>query len=68
MCQKGLATNIRPHISEDDFQMILNALSAYSHNTEYRDLHDRLSRQAQTWGMIKGAPKIQNWFFAPTTT
>lgn len=36
---------IRPQISEDEWQLILSALNAYRHNTQYRELLERLEYQ-----------------------
>jgi hypothetical protein len=36
----------RPAVSPDDWNMILLAISAYAHNSDYRDLLGRLERQA----------------------
>ncbi len=44
--------DLRPFVSARDFEMIISAIGAYSHNTEYRDLRDRLHFQAVTWGVI----------------
>lgn len=38
-------TQFRPVISRSDWALIANALVPYSHNSEYRDLLDRLGRQ-----------------------
>lgn len=43
----------RPNISTDDWKLIIKALDAYSHNSEYRDLMDRLETQASTVGALK---------------
>lgn len=32
--------------TSDDIKLIISALSAYQHNTQYRDLYERLLRQA----------------------
>lgn len=52
MCQKQHQADLRPFVSAKDLTMILKAISAYSHNAEYRNLHDRLQHQAVTWGII----------------
>lgn len=39
-------------VSADDWKLILDAISAYSHNAEYRELLGRLERQAALNGII----------------
>lgn len=46
-------TDLRPIVSAKDLAMILSAIGAYSHNTEFRDLRDRLQHQAVTWGVFR---------------
>ncbi|MBM3603550.1 MAG: hypothetical protein FJX25_02055 [Alphaproteobacteria bacterium] len=36
---------LRPSVLAKDLELILSAIGAYSHNTEYRDLLDRLKHQ-----------------------
>lgn len=47
----------RPAISSGDWTMILSAIRAYSHNAEYRELLDRLERQARINGLAAPAPR-----------
>ena len=46
-------TDLRPVVSAKDLAMILSAIGAYSHNSEFRDLRDRLQHQAVTWGVFR---------------
>lgn len=46
-------SDLRLSISAEDLTMILSTIDAYSHNLEYRDLRDRLHRQADRWSEIK---------------
>ncbi len=41
----------RPAVSPDDWKIIMAAISAYSHNAEYRELLGRLERQATLNGI-----------------
>lgn len=50
-------TAFRPAVSPDDWNRIISAIQAYSHNTEYRDLLARLERQAKING-ISTAPRL----------
>lgn len=43
----------RPVVSTDDWKLIVTALSAYSHNLEYRNLLGRLERQAAVNGIVE---------------
>jgi hypothetical protein len=45
-------TDFRLYVSASDLTMILCAVGAYSHNLEYRDLCDRLQRQATQRGLV----------------
>jgi hypothetical protein len=45
-------TELRVSVSAKDLTMIICAIGAYSHNLEYRDLRDRLQRQATDRGVI----------------
>ena len=47
----------RPAISSGDWTMILSAIQAYSHNAEYRELLDRLERQAKINGLAPLKPR-----------
>lgn len=53
MSQQQHQADIRPFVSAKDIQMILSAVGAYAHNSEYRDLRERLERQAIGWGVVK---------------
>ncbi|MGZ3215998.1 hypothetical protein [Paracoccus sp. T5] len=55
MSQNQQEFSLRPCVSEKDLKMILSAVGAYSHNTEYRDLRDRLQHQAAAWGVIRAS-------------
>ena len=46
----------RPAVSVDDWKVIMSAISAYSHNAEYRELLGRLERQAKIIGITSPAP------------
>ncbi|SCY42660.1 hypothetical protein SAMN05660710_01560 [Paracoccus tibetensis] len=55
MCHKQQQADLRPSVSAKDLMMILSAIGAYAHNTEYRDLRDRLQHQAVTWGVVRAS-------------
>ena len=55
MCQNQQQADLRPCVSAKDLMMILSAIGAYSHNTEYRDLRDRLQHQAVAWGVVRAS-------------
>ena len=48
----------RPAVSVDDWKVIMSAISAYSHNAEYRELLVRLERQAKVNGITLPAPRL----------
>ncbi|QIR86692.1 hypothetical protein [Paracoccus sp. AK26] len=48
----------RPAVSVDDWKVIMSAISAYSHNAEYRELLGRLERQAKVNGITLPAPRL----------
>ena len=48
----------RPAVSLDDWKVIMSAISAYSHNAEYRELLGRLERQAKINGIASPAPRL----------
>ena len=48
----------RPAVSVDDWKVIMSAISAYSHNAEYRELLGRLERQAKIIGIAPPAPRL----------
>ena len=48
----------RPAVSVDDWKVIMSAISAYSHNAEYRELLGRLERQAKIIGIASSAPRL----------
>lgn len=43
-------STLRTVLSEDDWQLIVSAIGAYTHNTRYRDLLNKLERLAATNG------------------
>lgn len=45
------ATELRPFVSAKDLGMIISAIGLYSHRADYRDLQERLQRQAGVWGV-----------------
>ncbi|QDA35647.1 hypothetical protein E4191_15840 [Paracoccus liaowanqingii] len=47
-----------PTLSSTDWMMIMNALNAYGHNAEYRDLLQRLDRQMTNKAPWKPAGQI----------
>ncbi len=49
------ASAFRPAVSADDWKIIMAAISAYSHNAEYRELLGRLERQAALNGIAEPA-------------
>jgi len=49
-------TDLRPSVSVQDLKLILSAIGAYSHNVQYRNLLERLRRQADMWGVLE-APR-----------
>ncbi|MFC0200333.1 hypothetical protein [Paracoccus rhizosphaerae] len=55
MSQNLQQADLRPFVSAKDLTMIISAIGAYSHNPEYRDLHERLQHQAITWGVIRSS-------------
>ncbi|WP_146038730.1 hypothetical protein [Paracoccus sp. SY] len=48
----------RHAVSVDDWKVIMSAISAYSHNAEYRELLGRLERQAKVNGITLPAPRL----------
>lgn len=46
-------SSFRLSISAKDLTMILSTIDTYSHNLEYRELRDRLQRQAKRWSEMK---------------
>lgn len=48
----------RPAVSVDDWKVIMSAISAYSHNAEYRELLGRLEHQAKIIGIATPAPRL----------
>ena len=48
----------RPAVSVDDWKLIMSAISAYSHNAEYRELLGRLERQAKVNGIATPEPRL----------
>ncbi|WP_146038724.1 hypothetical protein [Paracoccus sp. SY] len=46
MSQAQCSTAFRPAVSVDDWKIIMEAIEAYSHNVKYRNLLERLERQA----------------------
>ena len=48
----------RPAVSVDDWKIIMSAISAYSHNAEYRELLGRLEHQAKIIGIATPAPRL----------
>lgn len=55
MCQNQQQADLRPFVLAKDLTMILSAIGAYTHNTEYRDLRDRLQHQAVAWGVVRAS-------------
>lgn len=53
MSQTHCAYAFRPAVTIDDWKIIMAAIEAYSHNSEYRDLLGRLERQAALSGVIE---------------
>jgi hypothetical protein len=53
MGQPESVTAFRPAVSADDWKTIMEAIKAYSHNSDYRSLLERLERQAVLNGIIK---------------
>lgn len=53
MCQTHSALAFRPAVSVDDWKIIMAAIQAYSHNSEYRDLLGRLEHQAALNGVLE---------------
>ena len=48
----------RPAVSVDDWKVIMSAISAYSHNAEYRELLGRLEHQAKIICIASSAPRL----------
>lgn len=55
MIHNSTKTTVRAALTTDELRLILTALGAYKHNTNFRALHDRLSSQARALG-LDGAP------------
>lgn len=56
-------TELRPFVSAKDLGMIISAIGLYSHRADYRDLQERLQRQAGVWGVptpIRSIPNYNN--------
>lgn len=53
MQTKEAANLPRPALSQSDWEKICLAISAYSHNPEYRELLGRLERLAKINGMAQ---------------
>ena len=48
----------RPAVSVDDWKVIMSAISAYSHNPEYRELLARLEHQAKIVGIASPTSRL----------
>lgn len=59
MSQAQSSTAFRPAVSVDDWKIIMEAIEAYSHNVKYRNLLERLERQAVLNG-IAGPKRLSS--------
>jgi hypothetical protein len=54
-------TELRPFVSAKDLGMIISAIGLYSHRADYRELQERLQRQAGVWGIPTPVRSISNY-------
>lgn len=58
MLYNSTKTTVRAALTPDELRLILMALGAYKHNTDFRALHERLTSQARALGLDGAADQV----------